>query len=384
MKLPISIIFRKKNYRSKAFLAAFNCIHHQLKYSSYLTKSVFVSESNDIFANLALEDWFYQHYDFTQHQVLLLWRNRNCVVVGRHQNPWLETNLNSNDDLIVARRNSGGGTVYHDMDNLNLTFFTPRDLYDRRHNLEIITNSVKKEWSLDCEVNSRDDIVYEEFKISGTASKLSRKSAYHHCTLLVDANKKRMSAALHNFQKNIITNATRSTPAPILNLRELNPSITIERLMTVVGLQYMRTIPSINTKQIESVKAKGFRFVSPEERYFPGLDEKIENFQSWQWRFGRTPKFTVKASSSMSEIFAKSVSSEQTEIDIDVEAGIVKNISVNVPPSFIPFVTNDELKNVTMSYVERQYSDDLLSIVKEHVFQLFRNKVNDQRLSNVL
>lgn len=69
------------------------------------------------------------------------------------------------DDLTIARRNSGGGTVYHDMDNLNLSFFTPRDMYDRRHNLEIITNSVKKEWGFECEINSRDDIVYNEFKV---------------------------------------------------------------------------------------------------------------------------------------------------------------------------------------------------------------------------
>ena len=37
------------------------------------------------------------------------------VVIGRHQNPWLETNvpLLRERDILLARRRSGGGTVYH-------------------------------------------------------------------------------------------------------------------------------------------------------------------------------------------------------------------------------------------------------------------------------
>lgn len=165
MKFSIHNFFRKKSYRSKGFLNVFYHSYTQHKYSSYLTKSVIISESNNVFANLALEDWMYQNHDFTEHQTLLLWRNRNCVVIGRHQNPWLETNLQPNDDLILARRNSGGGTVYHDMDNLNLTFFTSYDMYNRKYNLETITESINKEWGIKCEINSREDIVCDGYKV---------------------------------------------------------------------------------------------------------------------------------------------------------------------------------------------------------------------------
>lgn len=52
-----------------------------------IKKSVFISQSHDIFTNLALEDWLYRNSDFTKHHVLMLWANDPCVVVGRHQNP---------------------------------------------------------------------------------------------------------------------------------------------------------------------------------------------------------------------------------------------------------------------------------------------------------
>lgn len=52
-----------------------------------IKKSVFISQSHDIFTNLALEDWLYRNFDFTTHHILMLWSNDPCVVVGRHQNP---------------------------------------------------------------------------------------------------------------------------------------------------------------------------------------------------------------------------------------------------------------------------------------------------------
>lgn len=131
-------------------------------------KSVFISQSNDIFTNLALEDWLYRNFDFTNHHVLLLWQNSPAVVVGRHQNPWLEANtaILSDHGIVIARRNSGGGTVYHDLGNLNLTFFTPREHYSRKNNLQLISRALLREWGLETEISPREDIVSGGYKVS--------------------------------------------------------------------------------------------------------------------------------------------------------------------------------------------------------------------------
>lgn len=137
-----------------------------------IKKSVFISQSNDVFINLALEHWLYRNFDFSNHHVLLLWRNDPCVVFGRHQNPWLECNVHAaqRENIALARRNSGGGTVYHDKGNLNLTFFTTKERYNRRYNLSIITNALFRQWGLKSEINKREDIVvdrnYKVFNIT--------------------------------------------------------------------------------------------------------------------------------------------------------------------------------------------------------------------------
>ena len=139
------------------------------KKESPVMKSVFISQSSDIFTNLALEDWLYRNFDFTNHHILLLWRNSPTVVIGRHQNPWLEANttLLAENGIKIARRNSGGGTVYHDEGNLNMTFFTPRECYNRKNNLEVISRALFREYGMETEISPREDIVVDGvYKVS--------------------------------------------------------------------------------------------------------------------------------------------------------------------------------------------------------------------------
>ena len=60
----------------------------------------------------------------------MLWSNNPCVVIGRHQNPFDETNVSQLEraGIEIARRNSGGGTVFHDRKNLNCTFLRKYNL----------------------------------------------------------------------------------------------------------------------------------------------------------------------------------------------------------------------------------------------------------------
>jgi lipoate-protein ligase A len=132
-----------------------------------LSGGVVVSTCRDVFANLAFEDWIYQNGNVpgdSRLNMMFLWRNDPCVVIGRHQNVWVECNVHEalSSNIAVARRRSGGGTVYHDGGNLNITFFTDRKSYDRKQNLTMIADALKQQCSLNVAVSQRDDIMLNE------------------------------------------------------------------------------------------------------------------------------------------------------------------------------------------------------------------------------
>ena len=77
---------------------------------------------------------FHNNTDLTQQSAILFWKNDPCVVVGSHQNPWLECDLEAmqQDSIALARRNSGGGTVFHvSLSRLSITQTTHRRTHTR-------------------------------------------------------------------------------------------------------------------------------------------------------------------------------------------------------------------------------------------------------------
>jgi len=249
-----------------------------------LMKLVYKSTSSNIYKNLALEDWFYQKYNFEKSQILLFYRNEPCVVIGRHQNPWSEANVPflRNNGISLARRNSGGGTVFHDPGNINLSFLTSKADYNRSKNLNLICDALKDALDIDVSVNKRDDIVIDGTKkISGTAAKIGRNTAYHHCTLLVNVDTTNLHKALNNPAAEAIeTNATKSIRSPVENLATQQNFVDIEAIETAIATKFgVQNIVEIH----------------PNEADFNGLDKIEEDYQSWSWIYGKSPKFSLSS-----------------------------------------------------------------------------------------
>ncbi|EDW79670.1 uncharacterized protein Dwil_GK17909, isoform A [Drosophila willistoni] len=306
-----------------------------------IKKSVFISQSHDIFTNLALEDWLYKNFDFSHHHVLLLWANDPCVVIGRHQNPFTEANVSKlmERGITLARRNSGGGAVYHDRGNLNCTFFTPRERYDRKYNLNIVTRALFREWAIKAEINERDDIVILNKKISGTAAKLGHPNSYHHCTLLATANKLHLGESLIKEPANYISRATASVPSSIRNLVDVNRNVTVAQLLSAVGYEYLRTTATAleDGGSVQTMQQRGFQLINPTEKWFPGIEELRANYSSWDWVIGKTPKFTVEKDLELKE----DQHGMKIKLSVDVEAGLMKDICIQLPQSEqrVPVVT---------------------------------------------
>lgn len=53
---------------------------------------IIYSSSTNIWFNLATEEWLSNTIKPNEH-ILFLWQNDKCVIIGRNQNPWVETLL---------------------------------------------------------------------------------------------------------------------------------------------------------------------------------------------------------------------------------------------------------------------------------------------------
>ncbi|KFQ11939.1 hypothetical protein N330_10295 [Leptosomus discolor] len=284
------------------------------------------SISNDIYQNLAVEDWIHDHMNLENQRVLFLWRNSPAVVIGRHQNPWQE-------------RRSGGGTVYHDLGNINLTFFTTRKKYERMENLKLVVKALKAlRPRLDVHVTDRYDILLDgQYKISGTAAKLGRTTAYHHCTLLCNADKFVLSSVLKSPYKGLRSNATPSVPASVKNLLEEDPSLTCEMLLDAIAEEYAAQ------HQIDH----HITLINPaDETALPGINNKTKELQTWEWVYGKTPKFSVSTCFNM----AYKDSVLDVKVDMDVKHGRIEVCSIDLPEHWLPPALCSELvKSLTGS-----------------------------------
>ena len=186
--------------------------------------------------------------------------------------------------------------MYHDLGNLNLSFLTSKAEYNRRRNLELVCAGVRRavRGDLGVEINSRDDIVVAgDRKVSGTAAKLSRRAAYHHCTLLVGVDTGSLHLALNNPASAAIeTNATPSVRSPVENLVNMDtqgPGHTetlIRNIEQAVAELFIEDDDDGGDAEIVEVDPED------EDRY-PGVGEIARHYASWDWVFGKSPKFTV-------------------------------------------------------------------------------------------
>ena len=95
-------------------------------------------------------------------------------------------------------------------------------------------------------------------------------------------------------QDTVETRATQSVRVPVRNLRDVDPSVDVDRLQETLGWEFLRTnIDGVDGGMEEAAKQRGFQLVRPDDAWFPGLEGLREDLQSHQWIFGKTPKFKV-------------------------------------------------------------------------------------------
>ena len=238
--------------------------------------------SHDPHYNLAVEQALLERVEEGQ-CILYLWQNRNTVVIGRNQNPWKEcrTTLLAQEGGHLARRLSGGGAVFHDLGNLNFTFLMPQRDYDLDRQLAVILEALGC-LEIPAEKSGRNDILADGRKCSGNAFYKNGTQAYHHGTLLVDVDMEKLGRYLNPSKAKLQAKGVDSVRSRVVNLRELNPDITIDRLKAALKDAFARVYGC----QVETITEDALDVAR--------IAELTQRNRSWEWNFGQKLPFTVE------------------------------------------------------------------------------------------
>lgn len=124
--------------------------------------------------------------------------------------------------------------MFHDLGNLNFTFLVPQARYDLDRQFSVIQEAVRS-FGIPAEKSGRNDVLAEGRKFSGNAFYKNGTQAYHHGTLLVDVDMQKMGRYLNLSKAKLQSKGVDSVRSRVVNLRELNPNVTIEGLKSAMA-----------------------------------------------------------------------------------------------------------------------------------------------------
>ena len=207
----------------------------------------------------------------------------------------------------ILRRFSGGGTVYHDLGNVNYSLHRDKSLFNRTIAAEMIINALKGHLiGSELFLSPRHDIFLRtehggSFKVSGSAYKLSKDRAYHHGTLLLSTDLSKISTFLRSplnilMDESFKFGGVSSFPSPVTNIHNLAYETLVELLLKEFNADEPFIEISESTHSNKTI-----------ENY------KVE-LESWHWTFGKSPPFKLLLNNS----------------ELIIESGIIKKSSNNL------------------------------------------------------
>lgn len=244
-----------------------------------MTLKTIISNRFDPFLNLAVEDWLFQHCE-KESVVCYLWRNERTVVIGQNQNPYAECNV----DLLegegghLMRRTTGGGAVYHDVENLNFTFVAPAVMADTNRNFKVIADALGI-YGIKAEVSGRNDMTADGRKFSGSAFHKNATAALHHGTVMIKTDIEALRRYLTPNVSKLLKHGVKSVESRVVNLSEL-ADITVENIMP-------RIVEAFENEYGQKSEMVDFGSLSLVEE----VRQRRDFYASDDWRFGRWRDF---------------------------------------------------------------------------------------------
>ena len=248
------------------------------------------NSETDPYYNMAFDEYCLESLAIDE-PVFYLWQNRPAVIVGLNQEVNTEVNLDylRQNNIVLARRVSGGGAVYHDWGNLNYTIVGRSEDLERDYPeyAGLMMQALRK-LGVQAELSGRNDILVEGKKVSGFAKRVSKNRLMVHGTLMYDVNLDVLTQSLNPPATKLQTKGIASVRSRVTNLREHLPEIKDiqdfkNRLEKALSNDYADEEYKLLVSEIEDIRTLA-----------------NEKFGRWDWIYGRSPRATLTHSARLS------------------------------------------------------------------------------------
>ena len=239
--------------------------------------------STNPYYNMAFDEYCLESLSIDE-PVFYLWQNRPAVIVGFNQEVNTEVNLEylKENGIDLVRRVTGGGAVYHDLENLNYTIVGRSEDLERDYpEYASLLAKALQTLGVPATLSGRNDILVEGRKVSGFAKRVCKNRLMVHGTLMYNVDVDVLTHVLNPSTTKLQSKGIASVRSRVANLCDYLPEIPdiqtfSQRLEEILSNNYTDTEYQLTETDLANIQR---------------LTDK--KFATWEWNYGRSPKATL-------------------------------------------------------------------------------------------
>ena len=239
--------------------------------------------STNPYYNMAFDEYCLESLPIDE-PVFFLWQNKPAVIVGYNQEVNTEVNLDylKEKGIDLVRRVTGGGAVYHDLENLNYTIVGRSEDLERDYpEYAALMMKALQALGVPATLSGRNDILVDGKKVSGFAKRVCKNRLMVHGTLMYNVDVDVLTHVLNPSTTKLQSKGIASVRSRVTNLCNYLPELSDiqafkNRLEEILSNNYSDAEDKLSEADLTHIQRL--------------TDEK---FATWEWNYGRSPKATL-------------------------------------------------------------------------------------------